>query len=305
MKFLSVLSMAPVALAPPSPWRLMMACLAAAAMAGCSQPLHRSEDGSAATTALRYAVDSTWPKPLPNALDTRSGRWSRDRHAGAESVVHRADTLAEDEKAATFKPPRAKCCVPAPPVLVFDTNGNLLRAWGSPARVTTGLRTSTAFTSIREATSGSAETGRRIIMCSSSLPKANSCCRSASLEPRAAATRPINWDGRPTWMSMRLPTRSISPTGTRTSALSFSMRRPANTSGIGAPTGAVRTIRNYRSQPGLAAVREPGALRAPRAGRPRLRVRPRKQPHTDIEERRELRSTVRARATDADLRHRI
>ena len=110
----------------------MIACLAAAAIAGCSQPLHRNEDGSAATSALRYAVDSTWPKPLPNA-------WILGQVAGLATdaqgriwVVHRADTLAEDEKAATFNPPRAKCCVPAPPVLVFDTSGNLLRAWGGP-----------------------------------------------------------------------------------------------------------------------------------------------------------------------------
>ena len=29
-------------------------------------------------------------------------------------------------------PPRSKCCVPAPPVLEFDADGNLLRAWGGP-----------------------------------------------------------------------------------------------------------------------------------------------------------------------------
>ena len=31
-----------------------------------------------------------------------------------------------------LKPPRSKCCVPAPPVLEFDADGNLLRAWGGP-----------------------------------------------------------------------------------------------------------------------------------------------------------------------------
>jgi DNA-binding beta-propeller fold protein YncE len=44
--------------------------------------------------------------------------------------VHRPTTLVDDEKGATLKPPATKCCTPAPPVLQFDAQGNLLRSWG-------------------------------------------------------------------------------------------------------------------------------------------------------------------------------
>ena len=49
-------------------------------------------------------------------------------------MIQRPRTLTDDEKAATFNPPRTKCCVPAPPVMEFDQEGNLLRAWGGPGQ---------------------------------------------------------------------------------------------------------------------------------------------------------------------------
>lgn len=49
-------------------------------------------------------------------------------------VLQRPRSLTDDEKAATFKPPRTRCCVPAPPVLEFDADGQLVRAWGGPGQ---------------------------------------------------------------------------------------------------------------------------------------------------------------------------
>src|SRR5689334_21232846 len=78
----------------------------------------------------RFQVDPFWPKPLPNnwilgqvsgiAVDRFDRVW----------VVHRPSTLNERERAAEQTPPAAKCCVAAPPVLVFDQSGNLLSSWG-------------------------------------------------------------------------------------------------------------------------------------------------------------------------------
>ena len=80
----------------------------------------------------KFQVDASWPKTLPNnwimgqaagvAVDAQDHVW----------VIQRPRTLTDDEKAATFNPPRTKCCVPAPPVMEFDQEGNLLRAWGGP-----------------------------------------------------------------------------------------------------------------------------------------------------------------------------
>jgi hypothetical protein len=79
-----------------------------------------------------FAVDASWPKPLPNnwilgqvggiTVDSQGHIW----------LIHRPRSLTDDERGAALTPPRSKCCIPAPPVLEFDTNGNLLRAWGGP-----------------------------------------------------------------------------------------------------------------------------------------------------------------------------
>ena len=82
--------------------------------------------------APRFEVDAAWPKPLPH-------RWLMGQAAGVAVdardhiwVVQRPKSLTEDERGATLTPPRSLCCVPAPPVLEFDAEGNLLQAWGGP-----------------------------------------------------------------------------------------------------------------------------------------------------------------------------
>ena len=82
----------------------------------------------------QFQVDATWPKSLPNnwilgqvsgiAVDRFERIW----------VVHRPDTLSKRERAAEQNPPEAKCCVAAPPVLVFDQSGNLIKSWGGPGQ---------------------------------------------------------------------------------------------------------------------------------------------------------------------------
>jgi DNA-binding beta-propeller fold protein YncE len=82
--------------------------------------------------APRFEVDAAWPKPLPHrwlmgqasgvAVDPQNNIW----------VVQRPKSLTEDERGAAVTPPRSLCCVPAPPVLQFDAEGNLLQSWGGP-----------------------------------------------------------------------------------------------------------------------------------------------------------------------------
>jgi len=47
-------------------------------------------------------------------------------------IVHRTNTYEPMEIYATAKPPAAECCFPAPPVLEFDEEGNLIGHWGGP-----------------------------------------------------------------------------------------------------------------------------------------------------------------------------
>ena len=79
-----------------------------------------------------FVFDPSWPKPLPHnwilgnvvgvAVDTRDHIW----------VLHRPGTLSDFERAAALDPPRAVCCRPAPPVIEFDQEGNVVQAWGGP-----------------------------------------------------------------------------------------------------------------------------------------------------------------------------
>jgi len=80
----------------------------------------------------QFQVDPYWPKPLPNnwimgqvsgvSVDKRGHVW----------IIHRPLSLSDREVGAQQTPPWSKCCYAAPPVLVFDQSGNLVRSWGGP-----------------------------------------------------------------------------------------------------------------------------------------------------------------------------
>jgi DNA-binding beta-propeller fold protein YncE len=84
--------------------------------------------------APRFEVDPLWPKPLPNHWVLGStigvGVDSRDH----VFIIHRGmATLNErTEAGAATDPPTGECCAPAPPILEFDPDGNLVNAWGGP-----------------------------------------------------------------------------------------------------------------------------------------------------------------------------
>src|ERR1700730_14068424 len=74
-----------------------------------------------------YKVDPFWPKPLPH-------NWlmqgvpvmvvDKDDHIW---VMNRPRDVNPDETGAASTPPRTDCCVAAPAVLEFDTDGNLIK----------------------------------------------------------------------------------------------------------------------------------------------------------------------------------
>ncbi|MFT5143197.1 MAG: 2-keto-4-pentenoate hydratase/2-oxohepta-3-ene-1,7-dioic acid hydratase in catechol pathway [Rhodothermales bacterium] len=79
-----------------------------------------------------FAVDASWPKPLPN-------NWILGQVSGVDVdadgniwIVHRPLTLTEREAGAVQNPPLSACCVPAPSVIQFSPEGDVLRAWGGP-----------------------------------------------------------------------------------------------------------------------------------------------------------------------------
>jgi len=95
--------------------------------------LERTVAAQAGAEAPRFEVDPFWPKPLPNhwVMGSTIGITidSRDH----VFVIHRQGSLGGNEINAARNPPRTTdCCVPAPNILEFDPEGNLVNHWGGP-----------------------------------------------------------------------------------------------------------------------------------------------------------------------------
>lgn len=83
-----------------------------------------------------FDVDPLWPKPMPNhwllgsavglAIDSRDHVFVT--HLGPSSFNLRTEIGAYSESTAP-----SECCAPAPQVLEFDADGNLVGHWGGPA----------------------------------------------------------------------------------------------------------------------------------------------------------------------------
>ena len=85
---------------------------------------------SAAGGAPVFRVDPTWPRELPNNwilgsvtgvfVDAQDHVW----------VTHLPETLTPEEMAAVEEPPIGTCCAPAPSVIEFNAEGDVVQGWG-------------------------------------------------------------------------------------------------------------------------------------------------------------------------------
>ena len=81
-----------------------------------------------------FEPDPLWSETLPNKWVTgQVGGVAVDSHDNVW-VFHRPGTIPDGEKAASLNPPQAECCIPAPPVLQFNSSGKFLKAWGGPGQ---------------------------------------------------------------------------------------------------------------------------------------------------------------------------
>jgi sugar lactone lactonase YvrE len=119
----------------------------------------------AATESMKQApvfeVDPFWPRPLPNhwvtgstiglSVDASDNVWTIHRPNTVEDNFKAADIVVGDRRgrddeaqpgaAAPTAPPSGEgsipigaCCKVAPPVLVYDQSGNLVKSWGGPGQ---------------------------------------------------------------------------------------------------------------------------------------------------------------------------
>lgn len=116
-------------------WPLTLTALLGLALvySGSLGPIAAAVEEQGGAQAPMFEVDPFWPKPLPN-------HWLLGSTIGVDAdaqdhiwIVHRASTLASNETSVLNDPPTSEeCCLPAPPVLEFDRNGNLVSHWGGP-----------------------------------------------------------------------------------------------------------------------------------------------------------------------------
>ncbi len=114
---------------------LLFALVLAASMAllGFGRGVLEERADAAVARAPTFEVDPFWPKPLPNHWVLGSaigvGVDSRDH----VFVIHRRNSFdTRTEIGAAMDPPTGECCIPAPNILEFDPEGNLVNAWGGP-----------------------------------------------------------------------------------------------------------------------------------------------------------------------------
>ena len=135
--------------------------LSAAAIVLAAIGTGKPGNGVAAQTDMRRApifeVDPFWPKPLPNhwvtgstiglSVDTQDRVWTIHRPDSVEDNFRAADLPVGDRRgrdnealpsaAVDGASPQGvigKCCKVAPPVLVYDQAGNLVKSWGGPGQ---------------------------------------------------------------------------------------------------------------------------------------------------------------------------
>jgi hypothetical protein len=81
-----------------------------------------------------FEPDPLWSQTLPNKwVSGQVGGVTVDSHDNLW-IFHRPDTIPDGEKAASLNPPQAECCIPAPAVLQFDTNGRIQQSCAQRGR---------------------------------------------------------------------------------------------------------------------------------------------------------------------------
>src|SRR5580765_7868799 len=124
----------------------------------CPGTPHAGAQSRPGAQAPVFEVDPYWPKPLPNhwvtgstigvSVDAQDNVWTIHRPNTVEANFKAADIMVgdargRDDEAQPAAPPASQpsaptpigvCCKVAPPVLVYDQAGNLVKSWGGPGQ---------------------------------------------------------------------------------------------------------------------------------------------------------------------------
>jgi DNA-binding beta-propeller fold protein YncE len=112
----------------------LTACGSGPATGPAPAPAASSASTPGSGSGAMFQVDPAWPRELPNNwilgaitgvyVDSKDHVW----------VTHLPETLTPEETSAVQTPPIGTCCAPAPAVLEFNPQGELVQAWGEPSQ---------------------------------------------------------------------------------------------------------------------------------------------------------------------------
>jgi hypothetical protein len=215
---------------------ILQGVLIAALAIASADAFAQANNASISKNAPSFEPLPFWPKPLP-------GNWILGQVSGVAVdrndnvwIIHRPSTLLDDEKGAQMNPPATKCCTAAPPVLKFDTNGNLLASWGGPGEGFDWPKNEHGIFVDKDGNvwiAGNDKTDAQILKFS---PTGKFLQQIGKPGPASGsnATTGLGSPAHKPWAN------SMSPTVIRTAASSCSTPRPAPTNAIGAPTASSR-----------------------------------------------------------------
>ena len=225
-----------------------------------------AQSGKPAAQAPIFEVDPFWPKPLPNhwvtgstiglSVDAQDRVWTIHRPGTVEANFKAADlTVAEavdDEvqpgakSSAPAKDPIGVCCKVAPPVLVYDQAGNLVKSWGGPGTGYEWPDSNHGITVDKNGNVWLAGNGQKDTQVLKFSDAGKFLLQLGKHGVHNGSNDIANfWQPRRSFTSPR-PTRSTSPMATAIAASSSSTRTPAPTSATGARTETNRTTRRCR-----------------------------------------------------------
>ena len=240
----------------------------------------------------------------PRQVAVRRRRRRRRRRARSRLDHPSPGSFTDDERAASFDPPRAACCVPAPPVIEFDAGRQRACSAGAgrpPA--TTGRSASTASTSTAQGNvwiAGNDDQDHQILKFTArrQVPDAD---RQGRARP-AAATTPRSSAGRRTCGRRRgqraLRRRRLrQPPRHRLRCDDRRLQAPLGRLRQAGPTTPSTAPTTRRRRPPTA-VRQSRALRRLAQRRAALRLRPRERPHPGVPQGRRVRARVLPRQGD-------
>ncbi len=96
-----------------------------------------SGTGQAASVAgagPSFEVDPSWPNEMPDLWILGSVTGVFVDASDHVWVTHLEETLTPEEISAVQDPPIGTCCRPAPAVIEFDAQGNVVQGWGMPSQ---------------------------------------------------------------------------------------------------------------------------------------------------------------------------